>query len=84
MPEILGRILQKEVIEKRANIIIEDSSSGDVFSIQVRPKSKDKIQCIETNDFVKIFYKNEVSEVQRKAGIERINNLILTEIEKIR
>jgi hypothetical protein len=82
MPKIFGRILKKTKIEGnslRMDLIIEEDTDNQ-FCIQTRPKNFHKIIDLDTGDYVQVEYKNEISE----NGKNTFNNLILTNIQKIR
>ncbi|WP_139959197.1 hypothetical protein [Flavicella sediminum] len=79
MLSVVGKVLKKELKNKSAEIII-DEQNGNQICFQVRSKEVIKLVTIDTSQIVRVYYQTDLSEVVKKEGVSRINNLILKEI----
>lgn len=77
---ITGKVIEKKIKKTKnivkVNLFIKDFL-GSVYCFQVRPKNIIKLVEVDTGCIVNIDYTNELNE------LERINNLVLNDIEII-
>lgn len=83
MEALIGQITNIDTSKTKPEIVILDSKNDKSF-YQVRRKNLiDKLSDLSTQDYVSIKFYKGYTETFSKGVINRFNNLILTDIQKV-